>query len=278
VKIYIMTDMEGVAGVISSTDYCYPDARYYEIGRTLTTLETNAAIEGALEAGAVDFLVADGHGWGAIDPVQLHPAARLLAGRPLAYPFGCDSSFAAAFIIGQHARANTDGGHLCHTGSFDTEEVRLNGQVLGELGINMLFIASYGVPTVLVAGDQACCDEATALVPRIVTAAVKEGWRRGAPPGLTGQEAELYNGAATHLHPGVARERIKEAARRAVEGCASMARFWLDPPYDYVRTYRRQPDGRPGQTVRKAGTDLIATLNQPGLPVDAHEEHQSPVR
>ena len=50
-KIYVMTDMEGVAGVVSSVDYCYPDARYYEVGRTLTTQEANAAIEGALEAG-----------------------------------------------------------------------------------------------------------------------------------------------------------------------------------------------------------------------------------
>src|SRR5829696_5209580 len=89
-KIYIMTDMEGVAGVVSSTDYCAPDSRYYEVGRELTTMETNAAIEGALEAGATDFLVVDGHGAGAINPSLLHPAARLLIGRPrpVGYPFG----------------------------------------------------------------------------------------------------------------------------------------------------------------------------------------------
>ncbi len=99
-KIYIMTDMEGVAGVLSSVDYCDPGARYYEVGRELTTLETNAAIEGALAAGADDFLVVDGHGAGAIDPVKLHPAARLFAGRPMGYPFGCDRGFDAAFVIG----------------------------------------------------------------------------------------------------------------------------------------------------------------------------------
>ncbi|MGH2354558.1 MAG: M55 family metallopeptidase, partial [Chloroflexota bacterium] len=61
-KIYIMTDMEGVAGVVSSVDYGAPDSRHYEVGRELTTLETNAAIEGALAAGAREFLVVDGHG------------------------------------------------------------------------------------------------------------------------------------------------------------------------------------------------------------------------
>src|SRR5687768_5495061 len=178
-KIYIMTDMEGVAGVVSSVDYCAPDSRYYEVGRTLTTLETNAATEGALEAGATDFLVVDGHGHGAIDPLQLHPAARLLAGRPLGYPFGCDRSFDVAFSIGQHAKANAPGGQLAHSGSFTVENQILNGQSLGQLGINMPFAAYFGVPTVLVAGDQACADEAHALVPQIETVAVKVGFDRG---------------------------------------------------------------------------------------------------
>lgn len=68
-----MTDMEGVAGVVSSTDYCAPHSRYYEVGRELTTRETNAAIEGALDAGATEFLVVDEPGHGAIDPRLLHP-------------------------------------------------------------------------------------------------------------------------------------------------------------------------------------------------------------
>src|SRR5687767_3393151 len=195
-KIYIMTDMEGVAGVVSSVDYCAPDSRYYEVGRTLTTLETNAAIEGALEAGATEFLVVDGHGHGAIDPQQLHPAARLLTGRPMGYPFGCDASFDAAFIVGQHAKANTGGGHLAHSHSFATDELQLNDRSVGELAVNMLFAAYFGLPTVLVTGDLACCEEATALVPEVEVVSVKEGWKRGAPSGLTAEEARRYNGAA----------------------------------------------------------------------------------
>ena len=261
-----MTDMEGVAGVVSSVDYCAPDSRYYEVGRTLTTLETNAAIEGALAAGATEFLVVDGHGHGAIDPVQLHPAARLLTGRPMGYPFGCDSSFAAAFIVGQHAKANTDGGHLAHSGSFNTQDQTLNGRSLGELGINMLFAAYYGVPTVLVTGDLACCEEAKALVPEVETVSVKKGLRRGVPLTLTAEEARRYNGAAIHLHPSVARERIREGARRALERRAEVPRFWMEPPYELLRSYRPREDGTtPPPTVQR-GDDLIAVLTSQPQP------------
>jgi D-amino peptidase len=259
-KVYVMTDMEGIAGVVSSVDYCAPDSRYYEVGRTLTTLETNAAIQGALDAGATDFLVVDGHGHGAIDPQQLHPAARLLTGRPMGYPFACDSTFAAAFIVGQHAKANTDGGHLAHSGSFSTDDHVLNGRSLGELGPNMLFAAYFGVPTLLVTGDLACCEEATALVPAIETVSVKEGLKRGAPPDLTAEEARRYNGAAIHLHPQVARDRIREGARRALTRRADIPRFWIEPPYELLRSHRRREDGTVPPTTVQRGDDLIKVL------------------
>jgi D-amino peptidase len=263
VKLFIMTDMEGVAGVVNSVDYCAPDSRYYEMGRELTTLETNAAIEGAIDAGATEFLVVDGHGHGAIAPVLLHPAATLLTGRPMGYPFGCDPSFAAAFIVGQHAKANADGGHLAHSGSFSVDDQVLNNRSLGELGVNMLFAAYFGVPTVLVTGDSACCAEAKALLPQIETVAVKEGVRRGAPADLTADAARTYNGAAIHVHPTVARRKIRHAARRAVERRAAIPRFWIDPPYRLRRTFRPLVDGTVPPPTTQSGDDLIATLTQP---------------
>ena len=268
-KIYIMTDMEGVAGVLSSVDFCAPESRYYEVGRTLTTLETNAAIEGAMEAGGTDFLVVDGHGHGAIDPLQLHPAARLLAGRPLGYPFGCDATFDAAFIIGQHAKANTDGGQLCHTGSFSCDDQMLNGRSLGELGINLLFAAYFDVPTVLVTGDLACCDEAHALVPEIETVAVKEGLKRGVPAGITSEEARRYNGGAVHLHPDVARARIREGARSAIQRLRDIPRFWIAPPYELIRSFRPREDGTVPPPTRQYGDDLIRVLTQTPTPLPA---------
>jgi len=257
-----MTDMEGVAGVVNADDYIFPQSRYYDVARELATLEANAAIEGCLEAGATDILVVDGHGPGAIDRRLLHPAARLLTGRPVGYPFGCSEDFDVALVVGQHAKANTDGGHLCHTGSFRVEDQLLNGISVGELGVNMLFAAYFGVPTVMVSGDEAVCREARELVAAVETAAVKEGVRRGSASGLTEEENRHYNGAAIHLSPEVARERIRGAARKGIERRNEVGRFWLDPPYELViRT--RPSEGQPGKAITVRAGDLLELLTKP---------------
>ncbi len=261
-KVYIMTDMEGVAGVVNSDDYCSPDSRYYEVGREFTTLETNAAIEAALEAGATEILVVDGHGHGAINPLLLHPAAKLLAGRPLGYPFGCDASFDVAFSIGQHAKSNTDGGHLSHTGSFTVEELTINGVSVGEMGCNFLFAAYFGVPTVFLSGDLAAAEEARALVPNIAVAAVKEGIKRGPATGLSGDENKRFNGAAIHLHPVRARQLIREGVRDALARRGEIKPFWLEPPYELVSVLRPEGD-RPPRVARVTGDDLLQVLRSP---------------
>jgi D-amino peptidase len=266
-----MTDMEGVAGVVSDADYCAPDSRYYEVGRALTTLETNAAVEGAIEAGATAVLVVDGHGHGAIDPLRLHPAARLLAGRPrpAAALFGPEAGpgppFDVAFFVGQHAKANTDGGHLAHTGSFAVEDLTIDGRSVGELGSSLLAYASRGVTTVLVTGDAACCAEARELVPQLETVAVKEGLRRGSPAGLTADAARTFNGAAIHLHPTVARARIREAAARAVRRRHEIPVLRLAPPYELISTLRHTGDGAAecSRVARVRGDDLLAVLRAP---------------
>ena len=262
-RVYLMTDMEGVAGVLASTDWAGPGDRYYETARELTTLETNAAIEGFLAAGATEFLVADGHGWGALDPLRLHPAAKLLAGRGIGYPFGADRGFDVACQIGQHAKANADGGHLAHTGSFTVEDLTVNGRSLGEMGLNMLFCAYYQIPTILVCGDQAGADEARDLVPTIEAVAVKEGLRRGPAAGCTGPQATAYNACAVHLHPTVARDRIRTGAERALRRWQSIPPFWLDPPYVLRRVMRPETPGGPRAVLEARADDLLQLLTAP---------------
>ena len=72
-KIYIMTDMEGCAGILDHDNWVLPSGRYYEAGRQILAEETNAAIEGFLAGGATEIFVLDGHGAGGIDPLRLHP-------------------------------------------------------------------------------------------------------------------------------------------------------------------------------------------------------------
>ena len=266
-KIFIMTDMEGVAGVTSVDDYCQPASRYYEAGRELTTRETNAAIEGALEAGADEIFVVDGHGAGAINPLLLHPAARLLTGRPrpAGFPFGdphVAHDFDAAFFVGQHAKSNADGGHLAHSNSFTVEDLTINGISVGELGRSMATFAAFGVPTVLVCGDAACCDEARALVPEVETVAVKEGVRRGSATGLDAEANQRFNGAAIHLHPERARDLIRAAAARAVRRRAEVSLFRLEPPFTLV-TRLRPTKEQPARVATVRGDSLLEVLRAP---------------
>jgi len=262
-KIYLMTDMEGVAGVINSADYAGPEGRYYEEGKNLTTQEVNAAVEGLLEAGAAEILVVDGHGHGAINATMLHSEATLLAGRPIGYPFGCDDSFDAAIMIGQHAKTNTDGGHLCHTGSFAIEDLSINGVSVGEAGCNMLFTAYFGVPTIMLSGDEAGCNEVIELVPEIEVAPVKTGIKRGSASGLTTDENRLFNGAAIHLAPEKARQLIKERAKRALERVQDIDPFWLEPPYELVSVLRPSEAGGNIRTARAASDDMLELLQMP---------------
>lgn len=260
-KIYIMTDMEGVAGVLSHEGYCLPHSPYYEVGKQLTTLEVNSAIEGCLAAGATDILVVDGHGPGAIEWRLLHPRAELLIGSPIGYPFGCNSSFDAAMMVGQHAKSNTDGGHLSHSNSFAVEDEVINGISIGEAGENLLFASYFGVPTVMVSGDLACCAEVQALVPSIEAVAVKEGLRRGPATGLTAAENRRHNGAAIHLSPQVARDRIRAGAQHALEHCTEIGRFWIEPPYELAMSWRVDGD-RPARTAVTHSEDLLDLLRR----------------
>lgn len=262
-KVYIMTDMEGVAGIINSADYASPGNRYYEVARELTTLETNAAIEGVLEAGATEILVVDGHGPGAINPTLLHPEAKLLTGRPVGYSFVCDDSFNAAMMVGQHAKTNTDGGHLCHTGSFAVEDLSINGVSVGEAGCNMLLAAHYGIPTVMLSGDEAACDEVRTLSPHIEVAPVKEGIKRGSASGLTAEENRLFNGAAVHLSPEKARQLIGEKARIGLERVRQIKPFRVEPPYELVSVLRPTESGGRMRTSRVTSDDLVKLLRMP---------------
>jgi len=259
-KVIILTDMEGSAGIISWDEFCGLQGRYFEIGRKLTTLEVYAAIEGLLDAGAKEIVVVGCH-YRVIDPALLHPAANLLDGRPLNYPYGCDKSFDAAVIVGQHAKSNTDGGHLCHTEGFGCEDQSINGISVGEIGCFFLSCAYFGVPTVMLSGDQAACDEARALVPNIEVAPVKWGLKRGSAEGLTAEKNKLFNGAALHLHPERARVLIREKAKLGLGRRDEIKPFWVEPPYELISKSRPSEDGKPGEVAVRKGKDLLELLS-----------------
>lgn len=222
-KVYILTDLEGVCGVVNFETQTSPSGRYYEEACELLTLEVNSAIEGALGAGAEEFLVLDGHGAGALKLKLLHPRAKALLGRPLPLDFCLSRGFDAMFIVGQHAMAGTERGCLHHTYShISIVRMWLNGDEIGEIGINAGIAGYYGVPMALLSGDESACEEAKKYNPDCVTVAVKEG---------------IAQRCAICLHPEVAREMIREGAREALEQLDRMKPFKPSPPYELVIEY-----------------------------------------
>jgi len=224
-KIYVVCDVEGVAGVISHRQQCQWDtskdwyARYLDQARRFTTLELNAAVEGALEGGATEIIAWDGHGPfpGCIDIELLHPECKLLMGAGDGGPVGLDDSFDALFQVGLHAMAETKKAVLCH-GRWN-----LNGIPIGEIGMNSFIAGYHGVPCVLVTGDQAAADEARALIPDIETAVVKES--------LVPEISGLSQIGTVSLSLKKAREVIKESAKTAVSKIGSIKPCRFDSPY-----------------------------------------------
>ncbi|HEU5369731.1 MAG TPA: M55 family metallopeptidase [Ktedonobacterales bacterium] len=204
-KVFISTDFEGVAGIVD-WDQILANGRDYEMGRRLLIDETNAVIDGAAEAGASEFVVNDSHSlMRNIPPAELHGRASYIAGKhkPLYMMEGLDSSFDAVFFVGYHGSIGASQAILSH--SYNPRavwEVKINGRVVGETALNALVAAHYGVPIVLVTGDQVTAREAREVLPDVECVIVKESITRF---------------AAANLHPQVACERLREGATRAIQ-------------------------------------------------------------
>jgi D-amino peptidase len=169
-RVYLSVDMEGIAGVVHEDQTNPIDplcAGEYGRFRRLMTAEASAAVEGALEAGATRVLVNDSH-WLMRNLLaeELHPAAELVSGstKPRSMLQGIEEGFDAACFIGYHAQAGTAHAILDHTYTDRIFQVRLNGQAVGELGLNAALAGRFGVPVALVSGDQALAAECEDLL------------------------------------------------------------------------------------------------------------------
>ncbi|HSW09826.1 MAG TPA: M55 family metallopeptidase [Bacillota bacterium] len=203
-RVYMSVDMEGISGVVHwKQTGPGKDAEDYEQCRRLMTGDTSAAAAGAFAGGATAVVVNDSHG--AMRNVlltDLDPRVELVSGspKPLSMVEGLDSTFQAVFLIGYHSRAGTPG-ILNHTYSGALVDCRFNGQSVGELGLNAAVAGHFGVPVVLVTGDDVLVTEARALLGDVQAVAVKQAVGR-------------Y--AARCLHPQRTEQLIRMAAQDAM--------------------------------------------------------------
>ena len=212
-RVYISVDMEGIAG-INHPDPTDPSDRRYPVSVDLMVGETNAAIDGALAAGATDILVNDSH-WNMYNllPADLDPAARVLQGQKAwsmvaGAQRGADgmASFDVALFVGYHTRAGHPRGTIAHTYSGSPVESRLAGRPTGEYGMNALVLGAWGIPVGMVAGDDGLAEEVEGWLPWAERVVVKtmDGGRSAVSP-----------------HPSVARDRVRQGAEAAVRRAAA---------------------------------------------------------
>lgn len=219
-KIYMMTDLEGVAGVTDFENRSLDTLDNHHVRmrmQRLLTGEVNAAIEGLFAAGATEVIVNDGHGGGyTIDFENLDPRAQIIHGqdRPFWLPL-LDETCDATILIGAHAKAGTTGATCYHTMSTGVKDYSINGVSLGEMGLQALIAGHYGVPMIYVSGEEAACREIEALIPGIVTTAVKRG---------------LSRRSALSWAPPRARAMIREDVQTALKKIDEIAPFTLEPP------------------------------------------------
>jgi D-amino peptidase len=179
-KVYISCDLDGVCGVVDREQLFDSASADYRHACRLLTAEVNAAVEGALEAGATEVVVNDGHYLMrnlVLD--ELHPRARAIVGRfkPGFMVEGIDSTFGIALFIGYHAAVGVAEGTLNHT--YHALELRLNDLVCSEGTINAAVAGYYDVPVGVVTGDVATVESLRAqLGPALRGVAVKRGITR----------------------------------------------------------------------------------------------------
>jgi len=267
-RVIIMTDLEGVAGVINAGDWIYPTSRYYEDARALLTAEVNAAVDGFACAGAEKIVVEDGHGHGAINCALLDERAEMQRGwgrHP--YPFGVDDGFDVMAWVGQHPNAGTLYGHLCHTGNFGVVDVSINGVSVGEFGECAFCALEYGVTPIFGSGDLAFTKEAEALFPGIGTVAIKRGVMDVAGAELNAEQYELHNSGAIHLSPIRARKLIRDGAYAALiryrEHPETFSREFPQPPYTAVWKLRQHGETPPQTLYKRHSTSVTGLLNAP---------------
>jgi D-amino peptidase len=204
VKLHISVDMEGIAGVVSDQQLG-PEGFEYARFREFMTDELNAAIEGATAAGATEIVVADSHGNGQNLLIEKLPKSVTVVRswpRPLEMMQGIDQSCDGAIFVGYHSSTANPGGVRAHTiSSARFADVRINGTSMSEASLNAVVAGHFGVPVLMIAGDDVAVAEAQKQIGPIEGAVVK--W------------AISFHSART-LTPQAAQDLIREKAKRAV--------------------------------------------------------------
>ena len=217
-KIFISADLEGVVGAVTS-EQLGPNGFEYNRFREFMTAEVNAAINAARAAGATEILIADSHGNGQNLLIEKLPKdVKLIRSwpRPLGMMEGIDSSFDGVIFTGYHASTDNMEGVRAHTfSSASFTSIKVNGKVMTEGSWNAAVAGEFGVPVIMVAGDDTAVNEVKALIGNAEGAIVKES---------------ISFHSAKSLHPEAAYDLITEKTSYAVKNIKKYKPYKIKGP------------------------------------------------
>lgn len=218
-KVFISVDIEGICDVVN-LEHTSNKGYLYDSARKQMTKEANAAVVGAFEAGATEVVVNDSHGpMVNIMPELLDKRAELITGttKPLSMMQNLDDSFDAIIFVGYHARNNTPG-ILSHTISGGTvDNIWINDRIVGETGFNAHTASYFGVPIVMVTGDNVLKKEVKDIL--------------GAEVEFVQVKKAITRYSAQCIHPEVACEKIKEGAKKAISNVQKIKPLTVKGPF-----------------------------------------------
>lgn len=257
-KVYISADMEGLAGVVSDAQLG-PEGFEYQRFREFMTNEVNAAIDAAFAAGATEILVSDSHGNGQNLLIEKLPKNVQIVRswpRPLMMMQGIDETFDGVIFIGYHTSTTNSAGVRAHSfSSANLADVRLNNVSMSEASFNAAIAGHFGVPVIMISGDDAIVKEATALLGNIEGAVVK--WAYGFH-------------SAKNLNPAAACDLIREKVKAAMSRLKEFKPYKLTAPIQLevrfknyrpseVLSYLSIVQRTDSHSVKFVGKDMIET-------------------
>lgn len=259
-KIYISADMEGVVGVVTG-EQLGPGGFEYERFRQFMTNEVNAAIDAARAAGAVEFVVSDSHGNGQNLLIeQLPDDVTIIRSWPREHSMmaGIDDTFDGVIFIGYHASTNNTRGVRAHTmSSANITSVRLNGMTMTEGSMNAAIAGHFGVPVIMVSGDDIAVAENQVIIGDVEGAVVK--WASG------------FHSART-LTPEAGYEVIRTRTKSAIDRIADFEPYVLETPIELelslkhyqpveLLAYLSNVERINSHTIRFVGEDITEVMN-----------------
>lgn len=245
-KVLVLYDMEGISGIVKARQVLFPQPEY-QAARAFLTGDVNAAIAGLVAGGAGEIVVTDAHGSGNPDPDVLlnrldKHATYLWKDHDFdPYMEAMDSSFQAIVCIGMHARAGTDG-FMAHTVTVEPT-YKVNGRWLTETSIVARSAARFGIPVIMVSGDNVLQGQIKEEFPDIEYAVVKTAQNRA---------------HATALPLATAQANIRNAARTAIEKLPQLKPLAVEPSYRFEVSY-----------LNRLETDLASLVPGPAERLDS---------